>query len=92
MSEPTEFSPAWFDAASTAWLANKRRIGNGSYRYTCEHTFSQWRRCSRDVFWPKDLSKYSMAGGGAMCRQHWALAQNARANAAKAAPESPKYE
>lgn len=24
-----------FDAASEAWKANKRSIGNGSYRYVC---------------------------------------------------------
>lgn len=28
-----EFTPAFFDAASLAWKANKIPIGEGSYRY-----------------------------------------------------------
>jgi hypothetical protein len=88
MAEPTEFSPAWFDASSAAWLANKRKLGNCTYRYTCDHQYSTWRRCGRDVYKTES-----------MCRQHFTLNQNAKfkaamtgTNAAKKTPESPKYD
>jgi hypothetical protein len=87
-SEPPEFSPAWFDAASAAWLLNKRKIGSGSYRYRCEHAYSAWRTCNRDVYKTERF-----------CRQHYALNQNAQFRASLAGrrqfqpkPESPKYQ
>lgn len=84
---PPEFSPAWFDAASAAWLENKRKIRGGSYRYICEHKHSAWRKCQRDVYKTES-----------MCRQHYALNQNAKLKAAmtgqnavsRPKPESPK--
>jgi hypothetical protein len=81
MAEPQEFSPAWFDASSAAWLANKRKLGNCTYRYTCDYQYSTWRRCGRDVYKTES-----------MCRQHWALAQKTATNAAKKTSESPKYD
>ncbi len=30
-----EFSPEWFDSSSRAWLANKKRMSEGSYTYVC---------------------------------------------------------
>lgn len=95
--EPPEFSPAWFDAASAAWLENKRKIRGGSYRYICEHRHSAWRKCRRDVYKTQPY-----------CRQHYALNNNAQFKAAMAGrnavpkpepeaavkpkPESPTYD
>lgn len=86
--DPPEFSPAWFDASSAAWLQNKRKQKNCYYVYTCDHMYSETRRCGRDVYKTES-----------MCRQHWALNSNKRlkaamsgANAAKPKPESPKSE
>lgn len=81
---PAEFSPAWFDAASKAWLENKRKIGNGSYRYICEHQHSAWRKCQRDVYKTES-----------MCRQHWALHKNPQWKGGykpTPKPESPTYD
>lgn len=75
--EPQEFSPEWFDACSQAWLANKRKMGNGTYRYTCDHLYSSTRRCGRDVFMKESL-----------CRQHWAIEKN-KATAGGASKTSP---
>lgn len=76
-----EFSAAWFDASSAAWLQNKRKLGNCTYRYTCDHMYSTTRRCGRDVYKTEHF-----------CRQHWALAKNAAAAAQKPKSESPKYD
>lgn len=35
MKSPLEFSPAWFDASSHAWRANKKRVGE-SWVYVCK--------------------------------------------------------
>jgi hypothetical protein len=60
-----EFTAAFFDDASAAWRANKRRIkSNGSFCYTCEHTYKSGKRCGRDT-----------QKGNALCRQHKALLQ-----------------
>jgi hypothetical protein len=46
-----EFSPAWFDSCSRAWLANKKRVGH-SYKYKCgvddcgKRPTSGWGNCS----------------------------------------------
>lgn len=89
--DPPEFSPAWFDAASAAWLENKRKIRGGSYHYICEHRHSAWRKCQRDVYKTES-----------MCRQHWALHKNPQykggyqprleAVVPRPKPESPTYE
>ncbi len=39
-----EFDAAFFDAASQAWLANKRRCG-ASYVYRCVHICSDGKKC-----------------------------------------------
>jgi hypothetical protein len=36
-----------FDWASAAWKANKKSIGNGSYRYVCEASTKSGKRCAR---------------------------------------------
>ena len=33
-----------FDEASRAWLHNKKKIGNGSYKYICTHTVKNKKR------------------------------------------------
>jgi hypothetical protein len=38
-----------FDAASAAWLANKRRIGGGWYEYVCSYIHTNGKRCNRGV-------------------------------------------
>ena len=61
---PSEFSSAWFDASSQAWMANKRRLKTNTVnKYICQHEFSSGRKCGRDVYKNNDL-----------CRQHWAKA------------------
>jgi hypothetical protein len=47
--DPPEFSPTWFDTASTAWRTNKRRLKGGSFRYTCEFPYT-YRTCGRDAY------------------------------------------
>jgi hypothetical protein len=45
-----EFSPAWFDEASAAWMANKRRAGKGTAcLYVCEHIRTNGKPCRRPV-------------------------------------------
>ena len=61
-----EFSPAFFDESSRAWLANKRKCANCTYKYTCDHTYESGKRCGRDVYKTES-----------MCRQHWARAADA---------------
>ena len=39
-----------FDEASRAWRANKRSMGNGTYKYTCEKMISSGRKCSKDAW------------------------------------------
>ncbi len=39
-----EFTPAFFDAASKAWLHNKRRVG-ASYVYRCIHVSEKGVPC-----------------------------------------------
>jgi hypothetical protein len=36
-----------FDAASEAWRANKKSIGNGSYKYICTAICKSGKPCSR---------------------------------------------
>ena len=49
-----------FDEASAAWRANKRSIGNGMYKYICEHFSMAGKQCSAAVA-PAD---------SAFCRKH----------------------
>ncbi len=35
-----------FDAASLAWMANKKSIGNGSYKYVCIAITKRGVQCS----------------------------------------------
>ncbi len=37
-----------FHEASIEWNKNKRKTGNGSYRYTCNFIHPNGRRCCRD--------------------------------------------
>ena len=67
MNVTSEFTAAFFDDASAAWRANKRRIkANGSFCYTCEHTYKSGKQCNRDT-----------QKGDALCRQHRDLLQHA---------------
>ncbi len=60
-----EFSSAWFDASSKAWMNNKRRLkSNTYYKYICQQQISPTKKCGRDVYKEHNL-----------CRQHWALAE-----------------
>ena len=36
-----------FDEASEAWKANKKSIGNGSYKYICLQTTKTGKKCTR---------------------------------------------
>jgi hypothetical protein len=59
-----EFSPAWFDASSAAWMANKRRVGGhsgGTYIYVCEHIRSNGKPCRRPV---------AGDGSSTLCKSH----------------------
>ncbi len=60
---PPEFSAAWFDASSAAWLANKRKLKNCCYRYTCGYTIGVDKLCKRDVFSTERM----------LCRQHYGI-------------------
>jgi hypothetical protein len=37
-----------FDGASAAWRANKRRMGNGCYKYVCESITKTGKKCTKD--------------------------------------------
>ena len=37
-----------FDDASKAWLANKKSIGNGCYKYTCIKITKTGKKCKND--------------------------------------------
>lgn len=64
-NQPVEFSPAWFDESSKAWMANKRRLkSNTVYKYICQYQHSETKKCGRDVYKNFDL-----------CRQHWAKSE-----------------
>lgn len=41
--------PIDFDAASTAWRANKRYLGNGMFAYRCSYIHSDGKLCKRVV-------------------------------------------
>jgi len=36
-----------FDKSSTAWKANKKSIGNGSYKYVCQKVCKNGKPCTR---------------------------------------------
>lgn len=36
-----------FDYASTCWNANKKKIGQGGYKYICGHVLKNGKRCQR---------------------------------------------
>ena len=36
-----------FDGASSAWLSNKKLMGNGFYKYVCEHKNNNGTNCIR---------------------------------------------
>jgi hypothetical protein len=79
MSDPVEFSPAWFDASSKAWMENKRRLKtNTVYKYICQHEFESGKKCGRDVYKMNDL-----------CRQHWAKSEKTTIEWSALAPNSP---
>ena len=48
-----------FDAASKAWKANKKSIGNGSYVYICKHVSIIGKKCDK-----------SCMNGSAFCASH----------------------
>jgi hypothetical protein len=48
-----------FDAASSAWRANKKHLGNGFFQYRCAATTRAGAKCKRVV-----------AAGTALCTQH----------------------
>jgi len=35
-----------FDEASSAWLANKKKLGNGMYSYVCEYIHKTGSKCN----------------------------------------------
>lgn len=49
MQGTAEFTPEWFDASSSAWMANKKRVKGGSYVYVCQHVKSNGKPCKRVV-------------------------------------------
>ena len=48
-----------FDDASAQWKANKKSIGNGSYKYICQKQLSTNRICRKDAY-----------HGSTFCRRH----------------------
>ncbi len=53
------FEPFDFDAASAAWLLNKRKFG-GSYEYICQYIHSNGKKCGKGV----------SRGGYSFCKKH----------------------
>lgn len=47
-----------FDEASTAWKANKKSKGNGTYRYVCQGKTKTGKNCSREPFPTCDFCKW----------------------------------
>jgi hypothetical protein len=49
-----------FDEASRMWKANKKSIGNGSYKYICSQTTKSGNECKRESL-----------PGSHYCKQHF---------------------
>ena len=56
-----------FDAASTAWRANKKPLGGGWFIYICEYIHSNGKRCQKPVESAKKPPA-SARRDGLMCR------------------------
>lgn len=46
-----------FDDASSAWRANKKSIGNGSFVYVCEHICMNGKKCNQKCVSQTSLCK-----------------------------------
>ena len=49
-----------FDAASTAWRANKRHVGFGVFVYRCAYVHSNGKLCGKTVEAQKRPATYSL--------------------------------
>jgi hypothetical protein len=52
-----EFTPAFFDTATAAWLQNKKRAGH-SYVYVCAHITRKGTRCKKTCHRESDKCWY----------------------------------
>lgn len=67
-----------FDAASIAWRANKKKMGNGWFAYKCQYTHSNGKQCSKAVESSKNTITYGLHLGwihtsspsNNYCKQH----------------------
>ena len=67
MTDTTEFTPAFFDAASAAWMANKIRRGP-ALAYKCQAIKKNGTQCTRAA-----VSRCSIVVGATtphLCTQH----------------------
>ncbi len=48
-----------FDAASTAWRANKKYLGNGMFAYRCAYLHSNGKPCRRTVEAQQRVNPYA---------------------------------
>ena len=61
----SEFTPAFFDESSKAWLENKVRIGQ-SYAYKCNYVHSNQKQCEH------------LATQDEYCKRHYFLLKSQR--------------
>ena len=66
-----------FDAASIAWRANKKKMGNGWFAYKCQYFHSNGKQCSKAVESSKNTITYGAHPGlytsspsNNYCKQH----------------------
>lgn len=58
-SEKTETVLVDFDAASMAWRANKKYLGNGMFAYCCAYIHSNGKPCRRTVEAQQRVNPYA---------------------------------
>ena len=53
-----------FDLASSEWRKNKKNIGGGIFKYTCNYVHSSGKKCGKPVNSYLNNSKYNYNFGG----------------------------
>jgi hypothetical protein len=46
-----------FDGASQAWRANKKSVGNGTYKYVCASICKSGKQCNRNPLTNEEFCK-----------------------------------
>lgn len=41
------FTHAFFEESAKCWSQNKKKLDNGTYKYSCNHVYKSGKRCGR---------------------------------------------